>query len=127
MADLSRDEKGRVIARDRSRCLRCGRRPSTFQHRRAIGMGGVGATGPPLTPADGCGLCLDCNVGAEGSLQDEALNRGWKIRTSSSVPSREIPYYDAMTDNWWLPDDEGEREWIPADRAVRLVARGLAG
>lgn len=126
MSDLSRADKLRVIERDRERCLRCGRRPATFQHRRSKGMGGVGPTGTPLTLADGCALCADCNARAESDLQRDALAHGWKIPRSCPIPATQIPVYDALTGNWWLLDESGGRSWIDDETAKRKVAHALA-
>jgi hypothetical protein len=125
--DLSRAEQLRVIERDRGRCLRCGRRPATFQHRRAKGMGGVGPTAAPLTLADGCALCWDCNNRAESDLQQDCLEHGWKVRRFCSIPTTRIPVYDALTGNWWLLDESGGRSWIAPADAEALIHAAMDG
>lgn len=72
-------------------------------------MGGLGKKHPKLTCADGVTLCGRCNVGAEAELQSECLRLGWKIPRLCPVASREIPYYDMVAAQWWLPNDTGGR------------------
>ncbi len=124
--DLNKADRLLVKDRDRNRCLRCGRRPATIQHRRAKGMGGVGPTGPALTPADAVLLCLPHNREAEGSMQQIALRLGWKVPRSCPVPCDQIPYFDAMTGSWWLPDTAGGRSWVPRESAEAMIRAALA-
>jgi hypothetical protein len=126
MSDLTRADRALVHRRDQHRCLRCGGRPATIQHRRAKGMGGIGPTGPRLTPADAVLLCIRCNRGAEAELQQEALERGWKVQRSSPVPSTEVPYFDALSGNWWLPDALGGRAWTDAETAEAMIRVSVA-
>lgn len=67
-----------VRSRDRGRCVACGSVTDlTFQHRRAVGMGGSQSRPDAV---DGLSLCLGCNTAAEGSMQTLALCYGWKVR-----------------------------------------------
>ena len=124
--DLSSADRERVLLRDRGRCLRCGHRPVTLQHRRAKGMGGLGVKAVRLTPADALALCADCNARAESDLQDEALRCGWKVPRFSPTPCHEIPYFDRLTGNWWLPNKEGRRKWVDPGWAMDRVALAMA-
>lgn len=67
-----------MYGRDRRRCAACNALDTlTFQHRRAVGMGGS-----KIRPgaADGLTLCMTCNTACEGSMQHLALAYGWKAR-----------------------------------------------
>lgn len=126
MNDLTEGQRAQILERDRERCLRCGGRPPTLQHRRAKGMGGRGKKAVPLTCADGVALCLSCNERAEGNLQQEALRYGWKIPRLCPMPAQQIPYYDRLSGSWWLPDVEGGRTWVDPGWAAARVAVALA-
>lgn len=89
-------------------------------------MGGVGPTGRQLTPADAVVLCASCNVEAEGSMQDLALASGWKIPRSCPTPADRVPYRDALTGNWWLPDVHGDRTWVDDEQAEAMIRAALA-
>lgn len=79
-----------VYLRDGYRCVACGAVDGlTFQHRRAVGMGG--SKNVPA-PVDGLTLCGSCNARCESDLQDMALANGWKVRRWVSSPER-IPVY----------------------------------
>lgn len=123
-SDLTAEEREAVLARDHQRCLACGRRPATLQHRRSKGMGGIGTKHPRLTTADGVALCLDHNVAADqnADFRGEALAFGWKILRTCSVPSDQIPYYDRIGGNWWLPDKRGSRQPLDEETALLLMA-----
>jgi DNA-directed RNA polymerase subunit RPC12/RpoP len=124
--DLSKGDRELVLLRDRERCLRCGRRPATLQHRRAKGFGGLGSKGDRLTPADALALCAECNARMESDLQDEGIRCGWKISRFSATPAHEIPYFDRMTGSWWLPNKEGRRKWVDPGWAMERVALAMA-
>lgn len=67
-----------VYTRDLERCVSCNTADElTFQHRRAVGMGG--SRNRP-SPVDGLTLCLRCNTAAEAALQTMALANGWKVQ-----------------------------------------------
>lgn len=67
-----------VYFRDGFRCVICGVTEGlTFQHRRAVGMGG---TKNLPAPVDGLTLCARCNNACEAELQSTALANGWKVR-----------------------------------------------
>lgn len=110
--DLTYDQRQDIFDRDGRRCLKCGSREVTMQHRRAKGMGGLGKKHPKLTCADGVALCGVHNTEAEGSGQAEALRFGWKIPRLCPVASSNIPYFDMLTRTWWLPDDTGRRKAV---------------
>lgn len=126
MNDLTAEERMIVLWRDGDRCLACGRRPPTLQHRKAKGMGGRGDKALALNCADAVALCNDCNVNAEGSMQREAKRYGWKIGRNCSVPGTEVPYFDRMTGLWWLPDAWGARRRVDGAWAVNQIELALA-
>ena len=67
-----------VYRRDFDRCVACNTPNGlTFQHRRAVGMGGS-----KVRPgaADGLALCAVCNAACEADMQSLALTNGWKVR-----------------------------------------------
>ena len=67
-----------VYRRDDHRCVACHSGDGlTFQHRRAVGMGGS-----KIRPGtvDGLTLCITCNQAVEGDMQTLALASGWKVR-----------------------------------------------
>jgi len=67
-----------VYDRDGHRCAACHAADGlTFQHRRAVGMGG---TRNRPAPTDGLTLCGPCNEACEHSMQTLALAFGWKVR-----------------------------------------------
>ncbi len=79
-----------VYVRDGRQCVICGALELTFQHRRAVGMGGSRDLPPPV---DGLALCIICNQRVEADLQGEALLNGWKVPRSVKDPSRVPVYY----------------------------------
>jgi len=88
-------------------------------------MGGRGPKAPPITCADLCSLCAECNVRAEADLQREAIAYGWKIPRSTFVSASEAPIYDKVTANWWLLDAVGGRKRITLVQALELQRRYL--
>lgn len=67
-----------VYRRDSYRCVSCNSSDAlTFQHRRAVGMGGSRI---PPSVVDGLVLCATCNAACEAELQTTALAYGWKAR-----------------------------------------------
>jgi len=111
----------RMKRRDGDRCLSCQRTDTlTLQHRRSRGMGGSKI---PLTPADVCTLCLDCNTRAEADLQGKSLRHGWKVRRWAAATT--VPVYDAAAKAWFLLGPEWDRTEIAEAGALELVA--LAG
>lgn len=82
-----------VYLRDGYRCVMCtATDPLTFQHRRAVGMGGSKILPPPV---DGLTLCASCNERCEHDLQDAALANGWKVRRWVKSPERVPVFYPA--------------------------------
>lgn len=82
-----------VYVRDGYRCVMCGATdPLTFQHRRAVGMGGSKILPPPV---DGLTLCASCNERCEADLQDAALAHGWKVRRWVRSPERVPVFFPA--------------------------------
>jgi hypothetical protein len=114
-----------VYRRD-GHCVSCGALDGwNWQHRASSGHGGRGKKAPPLTPADGVVLCGICNDRAEGDMQELALLSGWKVRRHSRMRADELPYRDAVTGLWWLPDTDGYRSQVTHKEAVgRLLAGG---
>lgn len=111
--------------RDQHRCVSCGTQEGlTWQHRAATGMGGAGKRAAILTPADGLTACAVCNMRYEADMQELALASGWKLRRyRGGVPACELPYRDAMTGLWWLPDVEGFRHQVTAREAFSRLTR----
>lgn len=86
-----------VYVRDNYRCAACGTDTGlSFQHRRAVGMGG--SKNLP-TPIDGLTLCLVCNEACEGALQDRALANGWKVRRWANP--EHVPVFYAPDFAWY--------------------------
>lgn len=86
-----------VYARDGRRCVMCGALELTFQHRRAVGMGG--SRNLPTT-VDGLTLCMVCNEACERDLQMRALANGWKVRKWVTSPERVPVFYPR--EGWWF-------------------------
>jgi len=79
-----------VHDRDGHRCVACNTTVTlTFQHRRAVGMGGNKQRPDAV---DGLTLCLICNMSVEAEMQTLALYSGWKVRKWAD-PSRVPVYY----------------------------------
>lgn len=124
--DFTAEQRELIFERDGWRCLACGSRDVTMQHRRAKGMGGRGQKAQPLTCADGLPLCALHNEQAEASMQAAALGLGWKLKRFSLLPASWVPYWDSLTRQWWVPDEGGQREWMDANTAIQRV-RTAAG
>ena len=114
--------------RDLHRCVSCGTKEGlTWQHRAATGMGGAGRKAATLTAADGLTACLMCNMRFESDMQELALASGWKLRRyRGGIPASELPYRDAMTGLWWLPDTEGFRHQVTQGEALDRLRKGGA-
>lgn len=111
--------------RDLNRCVACGASGGlTWQHRAATGMGGAGKRAAALTPADGLTACALCNMRFESDLQEIALASGWKLRRNrGGIPASELPYREAVTGLWWLPDVEGFRHQVTDREAFSRLLR----
>lgn len=91
-----------VYTRDGNRCVACHTPDTlTFQHRRAVGMGG---TKNPPHPTDGLVLCATCNTAAESNMQTLALAFGWKVRRWAN-PTR-VPVYYPHEFAWYRLDGD---------------------
>ena len=102
-----------VYVRDGYRCVMCTAVDGlTFQHRRAVGMGG--SKNLPTT-VDGLTLCLTCNKACEHSMQTVALANGWKVRRWAN-PER-VPVYYPAEFQWYRL--EGTRR-VPISSAVAM-------
>lgn len=86
-----------VYLRDGNRCVMCGARDLTFQHRRAVGNGG--SRNVP-TAVDGLTLCMVCNQACEAELQMKALANGWKVRRWVTCPER-VPVFFPHEFSWF--------------------------
>lgn len=119
MADPTDKVSRGVKERDGERCVSCGTAWAlTFQHRRAVGMGGT-----KVRPgyADGLAACGNCNSRFEHDLQSLALLNGWKVRKWVRDPSQ-VPYYHAHFDAWFvLESDWPGRRQITRAEAVRMM------
>lgn len=119
MADPTLKVRKGVMERDGLACASCAAVDGlTFQHRRAVGMGGS-----KLRPgyADGLAACGTCNARYEGDLQSLALLNGWKVRRWVEDPAR-VPYYHAATNHWYvLSPDEPLRRAITRSAARRMM------
>lgn len=104
--------------RDEHRCVACGAlAPLSYQHRKAVGMGGSRIR--PTLP-EGVTACVVCNELFEGSLQPKALRYGWKLRAWISSAA-EVPVFYQWSGLWCLLTAEGERVRITAERAEVLM------
>ena len=102
-----------VYDRDGRACVACRRTDGlSFQHRRAVGMGGSkiqpGAT-------DGLTLCVPCNEACEHYMQTLALAYGWKVRKWAD-PGK-VPVYSPHEWAWFLLDGM-ERTEITSEAAI---------
>lgn len=102
-----------VYDRDGRACVACRRADGlSFQHRRAVGMGGSkiqpGAT-------DGLTLCVPCNEACEHTMQRLALVYGWKVRRWAD-PGK-VPVYSPHEWAWFLLDGM-ERIEITSEAAI---------
>lgn len=86
-----------VYLRDGYRCVMCGALELTFQHRRAVQMGGDRNL---PTAVDGLALCMICNQACEHELQTKALANGWKVRKWVTCPER-VPVYFPHEFAWY--------------------------
>ncbi len=126
MSDITAAMREQIFFRDRLRCVKCGSAQITLQHRRAKGMGGIGVKHPDLTHADGIAMCAVHNALAEGADQEEALRFGWKIGRNCPIPAHQIPYYERITGNWYMADEDGGRTWVDPGWARARVDHALA-
>jgi hypothetical protein len=126
VSDITAEMRLAIFVRDRERCVKCGSHNVTLQHRKAKGMGGIGEKHPDLTHADGIAMCATHNALAESADQDEALRFGWKVKRNCPIPCNQIPYYERITGNWYLPDDDGGRRWVDPGWARARVDHALA-
>ena len=105
-----------VYTRDGRRCVACHAADGlTFQHRRAVGMGGS-----KLRPdaADGLTLCGTCNEACEGRMQTLALAHGWKVRRWAD-PTLVPAYYPHEFQ--WFRFDGVDRHPITAIVALDMM------
>lgn len=111
----TREVREAVYKRDGKRCVACNRPEVTFQHRRAVGMGGS-----KIRPSvvDGLALCGNCNQACEGSMQTLALASGWKARRWAD-PMRVPVYYPH--EHAWFRFESATRYEITAVRALDLM------
>lgn len=124
--DLGERERDEIRQRDGWRCYGCGQRGATIQHRQAKGMGGIGPKHDKLGGPDGIVLCNDCNVRAEGDLQDEALTKGWKVPRNTKYPLSWIPVFDTATKKWWVLNEDFQRSHLSHDAAMKRMRLSLA-
>lgn len=105
-----------VYRRDGERCAACSTTAGlSFQHRRAVGMGGS-KTRPGA--ADGLTLCITCNEECERSMQILALANGWKVRRWAD-PTK-VPVY--FPHEWaWYRLEGSERREISAVVALDMM------
>jgi hypothetical protein len=114
MSAPTKQTRADVYQRDGYRCVMCGATdPLTFQHRRAVGMGGSTILPPPV---DGLTLCASCNDRCERDLQDRALAHGWKVRKWVTAPER-VPVFFPAEFRWYRL--EGTRR-VPISSAVAM-------
>lgn len=103
-----------VYDRDRNRCAACGTVDGlTFQHRRAVGMGGSKVR---PTAEDGLTLSGKCNDACEAEMQQLALAYGWKVKRWVTDPSR-VPVYYPHEFQWYRLEDTTR---IPITAVVAL-------
>jgi hypothetical protein len=112
-----------LVYRRDGHCVACGVLDGwTFQHRQASGMGGRGKRAPQLVASDGLLMCAQHNQECESTGQDFALWAGWKLRRNLIVPTWELPYWDAISGLWWLPDVDGFRMQVTRAEATRRLS-----
>lgn len=115
MSAPTRETRTAVYRRDRERCVACGSPHLTFQHRRAVGMGGSKIQ---PSPVDGLSLCGVCNEACEHANQTLALVNGWKVRRWADP--MKVPYFDRM-DRLWFRVEGVERFEISALVALDMM------
>lgn len=124
MAEPTAAIRAAVLERDNGRCWSCGTRDRlTFQHRRAVGMGGS-----PVRPiiADGIAACIVCNGRFESDLQTVALEKGWKVRRWVRFPER-VPVWDFVTHQWYRLDPFRPIRFPIRSRVARDMMRRVYG
>ncbi|WP_022886390.1 hypothetical protein [Glaciibacter superstes] len=105
--------------RDGYRCVSCGATsPLTFQHRRAVGMGGT-IHRPVIV--DGLTSCAFCNEAYEHGLQTVALLRGWKVKKWVKDPGR-VPVWFPLERSWSVLLPDGSRVPTTEVAAKRMMA-----
>lgn len=98
MTEPTLETRAALRVRDGGRCVACGAVANlTFQHRRAVGMGG---SMQRPAPVDGLLLCLLCNEACEHSMQTLALAYGWKVRRWAD-PTK-VPVYYPHEFAWYV-------------------------
>jgi hypothetical protein len=104
-----------VYRRDGSQCVACLAAQLTFQHRRAVGMGGS-----KIRPGavDGLTLCLVCNEACEAEMQTLALANGWKAKKWTD-PTK-VPVFYPHEFQWYRLEGV-ERFPIPAAAALDMM------
>lgn len=92
-------------------------------HRANRGMGGSKERD---VPSNIHVLCSRTNGRIESDASEAARARayGWKLY-SWEEPDQ-MPYYDTVTGEWWLLDDEYSRRPATPEEVSRLVAGGVA-
>jgi len=114
-----------VYNRDGRACITCGARVLSFQHRKAVGMGGS-----PIAPEpeEGLTACSPCNGRYERDLQLEALLKGWKVRKWAYAPLVPVfyPHSTAMYLKGWYRLEDDQRYGIDAEKA-ELMMRDVYG
>lgn len=102
-----------VYARDSYRCVACNAHDGlTFQHRRAVGMGGSRI---PPSVVDGLVLCATCNEACEHAMQTLALAYGWKARKWTDPTL--VPVYYPHERRWYRLEGIGR---VPVASIVAL-------
>jgi hypothetical protein len=105
--------------RDGHRCVSCGATSRlSFQHRRAVGMGGT-IHRPHVV--DGLTSCMPCNEAYEHTLQKVALLRGWKVRRWVKDPGR-VPVWFPLERSWFVLGPDGLRTPTTDLAAKRMMA-----
>lgn len=124
MADPSEKVRRGVKDRDEGRCVSCGSAWAlTFQHRRAVGMGGSDVR---PSYADGLAACGSCNGRFEGDMQTLALLNGWKVRRWVEQPEL-VPYYHAHSDAWYALSPDGPWRLHITRRKAMSMMRAVYG
>ena len=107
------DTRRAVYTRDGFRCVACNAGDAlTFQHRRAVGMGGSKVR-PSVV--DGLTLCGTCNEACEHSMQQLALAHGWKAKRWTDP--MKVPVYFPHEFQWFRLEG---RDRIPITSVVAL-------
>ncbi|KAA9133735.1 hypothetical protein [Microbacterium caowuchunii] len=124
MAEPTAKVRRETYQRDEHRCASCGARDGlTFQHRRAVGMGGSKVR---PTIGDGLTACGLCNARYESDMRAAAMAHGWKVARWVYRPER-VPVWDFVTHQWYRLDAVLPVRYPITARTARHMMRVVYG